>query len=334
MNEKIIEVLPVHFNVPNHYLPLDEFIETARDVEEILNELNFKFFEGKLNIQILVLPSEDGTFLKRIGFLLLGSATLAWTFLGSDVGKGFVKGLTGHEPAYWAEQAGEGAKELLILKESTKGFLEKDNQTLNQAGITMIEFPSAFKARNDFYSMCLRSEDVKGVEFNKSGKFDIGRGKFSDYFKAEEDKVNIVTTKFINRIHKLIVVAPVISEGSYAQWKARDFETSAHFKFHLKDDGFLQGVLLGKYPFKESKNEDVITVCIEYKIEETNGVEHVCERNAVKIYQFNAIKIAEIPKDISFMLPDEWVRYGEKKKIIEEKNQIALNFDEGYGKKK
>lgn len=333
MNEKIIEVIPIHFNVQNHYLPLDEFIETARDVEEILEELNLKIFDGKLRIQILVLPPENGTFLKTIGILLLGGAGLTWTFLGSDIGKGFVKGLTGHEPAYWAEKAGESAKELIILKESTKGFLEKDNHTLNQAGITMVEFPSAFKARNDFYNMCLRSEDILGVEFNNEGKFDIERNKFSNYFTVEADKGIVVTIKSIYRLHKLVVVAPVISMGSYAQWKTRDFETSAPLNFHLKDDDFMQGLLSGKYPFKVKKDEDVINACIEYKIEETNGVEHVVERNAVKVYQFNQIKISKVPKDISLMLPEEWERYGDKKTVVEEKKQTAFDFSEDCGKK-
>ncbi len=299
MNEQHIEIIPIHFNVPNHYLPLVEFIETANDVANILEDFNLKFFEGKLNIQILVMPSEDGSFLKKLGISVVLATTVSWGFIESDTGKGFVKGLTGHEPSYWAEKAGKKTKELLILKESTTGFLEKDNQTLNDFGIHENDFPSAFKARNSFYRMCLEDAEIAGIEFNDSGDFPISRANFANYFTPEV-AVDDAPPKSVYKIHQLDIVAPVICEGSSAQWRTRDAKTLTPLNFHLKDDEFFQGILSGKYPLKETKKNDVITVCIEYIIMEENGEEKVCERNAIKVYKFNDVLIAKVPDDIDF----------------------------------
>ncbi|MFA5830027.1 MAG: hypothetical protein WC843_06090 [Candidatus Gracilibacteria bacterium] len=326
MSERSIEVISIHFNVPSHYLLLSEFIETANDVEQILQEFNFKFFDAKLNIQILVLPPEEGSFLKKLGiFFALPVCVLSWGFLESDIGKAYIKGLTGNEPAYWAEIAGEGtAKELIILKESVKGFLEKNNNTLEQAGIKINEFPFAYKARNNFYNMCLKSEEISGVEFNNSGCFDIKRVNFPNYFTKEIDKPDGKKSKSVFRLHRLVIVAPVISGGSSAQWKTRDAKTLNPLNFFLKDEDFYDGILSGKYPLKETGNDDIITVCIEYKIHEENGQEKVYERSAIKVYQFNNIKIAEIPTDLELMAFKESKHFEDKEKENRNENQPSL----------
>lgn len=58
-----IEVLPIHFDVPEHFIPLSTFIETARETEAIINALNQRLFHGELNYRVVVIPPKEGSFL-------------------------------------------------------------------------------------------------------------------------------------------------------------------------------------------------------------------------------------------------------------------------------
>jgi hypothetical protein len=101
------EIIPLHFETVDHNFPLKQFIEVAQSAEAIVENFNQQFFEGKLNYKILVIPPEQGTFLEILGIAITGTASSAWVFLESDIGKAFVKGLSGHEPAYWGNKIGK-----------------------------------------------------------------------------------------------------------------------------------------------------------------------------------------------------------------------------------
>lgn len=51
-----IEVLPIHFDVPEHYIPLRTFIDTASHAEEIVASLNAEWFAGELDYEVVVIP--------------------------------------------------------------------------------------------------------------------------------------------------------------------------------------------------------------------------------------------------------------------------------------
>lgn len=61
-----------------------------------------------------------------------------WTFVNSDVGSAYIKGLTGHDAIYWAEKGGK--KTRFLLKEMTRGFLEKDAVEINNISINKNNF--------------------------------------------------------------------------------------------------------------------------------------------------------------------------------------------------
>lgn len=98
--ENIVEVIPLHFDVPHHRIPLDDFIQTAKKTEAILDGFNNRLFDGKLKYQMLVVPPKDGGFIEILGYIstAMGSIGLVWAYSQTKDGKAFFKGLTGHEP--------------------------------------------------------------------------------------------------------------------------------------------------------------------------------------------------------------------------------------------
>ncbi len=261
--QDLMEIIPIHFDVSDHYLPLHEFIETARTTKEIIDALNDEFFDGRFKYELIVLPPEKGSFKSRLGIkpiTAVGILALAWAGLESDIGKGYIKGLTGHEPSYWAEKLGESHKEAIthdeieeqetvsvhcatvILSESTKGFLQKNYNQLRQAGITKKHFREAYEAKNEFYEACYRLPAIKGVGFSDTEDFPIKRNDFPGLIedipqKTEEDDERDWTVE----IRYIKVTSPNWERtDSQRTWrgKYRQNDQDKFAVFHVEDDLF------------------------------------------------------------------------------------------------
>ncbi|MEX0827617.1 MAG: hypothetical protein WD005_01565, partial [Haliea sp.] len=159
-DEGMIEIIPIHFDVPGHQIPLSTFIATAEQTEAVIGSLNRELFDGNLKYELFVLPPEEGTFLSRLGFVLLAGYGVVWSFTESDVGAAFIKGLTTQAPAYWAEMVGTEFRDKLIdspdseeaeadeeqvakrryesriISEATKSFLQTNISDLEAIGVT------------------------------------------------------------------------------------------------------------------------------------------------------------------------------------------------------
>lgn len=102
-HEDISEQLFFHFDVSESFLDIETFIETAQQAQRIIEALDETFFDGRLNYRLIVLPPTARSFLTRLAVIAGGVAAVA-AFLDTDIGNSYVKGLTGKEPAYWAEK--------------------------------------------------------------------------------------------------------------------------------------------------------------------------------------------------------------------------------------
>jgi hypothetical protein len=195
-------VIPLHFNTfdNSHALSLDSFTKTSYAAQEILNGLNKELFKGKFKYEVVILPPNEGSFLAFLGLAGGTIVPAAFKFLESDIGKGYVKGLTGQEPKYWSEKIGEFKSQQVnkaveatlaagkILKESAKGFLQKQTKELETDGITPGVFSEAYLGRNKFYSACRDDQNILGVGFNKKHDFPISRNKFYDFATTVPDE--------------------------------------------------------------------------------------------------------------------------------------------------
>lgn len=204
-SEGDFEVIPIHFDVPDHHLPLKTFIETASQTEAVIAALNEKLFDGRLQYEILVLPPEVGTFKTKLAIVCSTFAAF-WALVESDSGKGLIKGLTGHEPSYWTELAGQKIRQkivssvqsastereqesqehrvqtltqAIIIVESTKSFLQKDTDDLSRIGVQPPAYRDAFEARNLFYKSCYDNSEIRSIGFEEAEHFPIKRSDFA-----------------------------------------------------------------------------------------------------------------------------------------------------------
>ncbi|MCE9508314.1 MAG: hypothetical protein K8R48_08410 [Alphaproteobacteria bacterium] len=250
----LIQVLPLHFNIAEHYLPLDEFIETAKNTRAIVENFNKEFCGGKLKYRIVVLPPEKGSFKSRLGVWIIAGASTLWLFAESDIGKGYISGLTGQEPAYWAKQSGVATKKAIdevtkkdtneskqaasvVLKECAKGFLAKDTDELRKIGMDKRHFREAYEAKNEFYTTCSNNPEIKGIGFDDTEKFPIKRVDFPRFIvdlpPKDDDDANL---NWQTEVKTVTVTSPVwIRDGRL--WQAK-VDNKRPVLFSIDDDGF------------------------------------------------------------------------------------------------
>ena len=209
----------IHFDVAEHHLNLDTFIQTADSARKIVEALDRTLFDGGSGFEVIVLPPSEGTFGEWLGIhpkKKLSAAAVA-VFLCTPQGEAFTKGLTGQTTSEWFEDAGvfmrqgievaagyvlaeEGAVEksvsgdtpsdagaeaackasTRIVTTMTRGILELGTDALNKIGVDFGDLPDAMDARAEFYEACMKNAEVKGIGFTPEDDFPVPRNSFPE----------------------------------------------------------------------------------------------------------------------------------------------------------
>ncbi len=243
-------VITFHFDVPEHHIPLDQFINTAKSTQDIIENFNRELFDKKLKYDLCVVTPETGGLIELLQVIVPVVAPI-WAFLSTDIGKAYIKGLTDHEPAYWAEQAGKKTRDLsdvdkqklcaMIVIFMVLGFLQKDVADLEKTGLSKEKFRTAYVARNKVYEECIKNPKVKGLGFNASHNFPIKRGDFpslivklpelSQQPETEENTLWKIDTP------NLVVNSPNWKRDSKRLWQASTGEHN-DIAFTIEDQNF------------------------------------------------------------------------------------------------
>ncbi|PWK64287.1 hypothetical protein [Aminobacter sp. AP02] len=261
-----LAILPIHFDLPAHAIPLDTFVRTAEQAEAIIASLNSELFDGKLKYEILVLAPQEGSFKSRIGVYLVGGWLAVWSFTESDVGQAFIRGLTLQDPAHWAEQAGAAIREQMVsdddneaiedsdeapadgevksraaaefLVETTKSFLQTDVSELESVGITTTRFRDGFAARNEFYEACADTPEIWGVGFEDEPVFPVGRSDFLRLQVSLPPREDEDDEPWSTGIVDLKVTSPNWDrEDRQRSWKGKDLKGRERL-FRIEDEQF------------------------------------------------------------------------------------------------
>lgn len=247
-------LISLHFDVPEHHITLSQFIDSAKSAQEIIDSFNQEFFDKQLKYELRVVAPQQGGLIELLQVILPVAAPV-WAFLCTDIGKAYIKGLTDHEPAHWAELAGKKTKEIsqeLSEIDKTKlcttiialmviGFLQKDTADLQKTGLSKEKFRTAYSAKNRVYEACIKNPEVKGLGFDFSHDFPIKRADFPRFIvdipaqpeppEIEEHKGWIVDTV------DLIVHSPNWKRDNKRKWQGSTTDTQ-DIAFLVEDDNF------------------------------------------------------------------------------------------------
>lgn len=306
VGEGDIETISIHFDVPGHAIPLSTFVRTSQEAEAVLRSLTTELLGDVVEFEFLVLPPEEGSFLTRIGVILLAGWGVVWTFTESDIGKAFLKGLTDHEPAYWAEKLGktlksgikEGEEEkpartqpvkgiaASILAEATTGFLQKPTSELEAVGVTVDKFRDAYRAKSEFYEACIATPQLRAIGFSESPIFPIRRAEFIDHqaillpAEPDEEQPWFVATVLLR------VPSPNWDREDRARhWKGQD-QHGRHRYFRIEDEEFWVRVAAGKI-----STHIVDTMKVQWAFQGKPEQPRNCR--VLRVLEFNQMKLAE-----------------------------------------
>lgn len=304
-------------------------MSTSEQARAIIRALNEELFDGELQFQILVLPPAEGSFLTRLGVVLLAGWGIVWTFTESDIGQAFIKGLTGHEPAYWAEDAGTSARDLLkranpavgvdddpernlsstIVCESVKSFLSRPNRELVRDGLDKARFRAAYEAKNAFYESCAITPQIRGIGFDEYPNFPIRRDQFPEHHSTlpppeEIDELWFVATAVLR------VTSPNWDRTDRArQWKGRDHQGRDRY-FRIEDEEFWS--LVGR----EAISTHIIdTMKVQWAYQGRPDQPKNCR--VLKVLEFNEVALTPPLADDALL-----VRLGELRQAVRDQGDL------------
>lgn len=244
-------VIPIHFNVDEHHLALDQFIIAAKSTEAIVEGFNQQLFGGKLEYQLVVLPPEPGTFKEKFG-LITCSAGFLLAAISPELLSGMAKEITGKSIFEIGQELGKPITNLIeftkqeldenftshFVGEMTVGFYQKPDNELEAVGITKQAYTKSYEGRNTFYETCYRNNEIKGIGFDDTDNFPIQRNDFARFIvqlpEKEEDDDN---DNWEVEITFIKVISPNWERGDNRTWKAR-YDKSKEAYFTIEDEEF------------------------------------------------------------------------------------------------
>ncbi|APO67516.1 hypothetical protein IE4872_CH01895 [Rhizobium gallicum] len=306
------DYLYFHFDVEEHHLKLETFIQTAESARKVVASLNENLFNKSLKYELIVLPPDEGSFLTKLA-IWVGIGWGIIQFLDSDIVAAYIDGLTGKSPAEWAKEFGEANQETgkmayvaissegkpakdkaacqlsaSIVVAMTRGVLEKDTSDLKKIGMDVGTLTDALDARAEFYAACIHDGDVGRVGFSPDDVFPIPRSSFAERAqkpprKPEEDKPPEWTVS----IESIYVTSPNWDEDDQRvrHWKGKD--QSRRDCYFVIDDAEFWALVK-----KKDLRVDVLdNLKVQWACQIVDG--RPKNRRVVRVLEYNGNKLAE-----------------------------------------
>jgi hypothetical protein len=269
-----------------HLLPVSNFLQASKSAVTIIDRLNQQILGGRFEYELFIVPPEKGSFLKKIGIIAAAGTVIATPII-QDYALGAFEGITGNRPSHYGRNHTEALRDLAV------GFFQTEVDGLEKLLEPSINLDKAFKAKSEFYEMCIGNDRIHGLGFDDTTDFPITRPRF--IYHTSKDRLRAVASDFI--ICDAVIVSPV-NTNKDLKWELQDTITHNKISAYLRDDDFKSGLLNGKYPQKKTKSDDVLKVLIEYKKQERNGEVENKDICINTVYEFNGAVIKALPKDL------------------------------------
>lgn len=282
MKSQYIDFL-FHFDTKNPYINKDNFIQSLNTVQAIYENLNTNIFDNNFKVNIVVLPSEMGSLKQLIGIFILTSA------LSSPIGEissGFLSGLLGKDLKEYGIDAGKFAQDYL------RRILSTTKLELESLIPKKINIDKSIKYKSDFYRKLLEDENIRGIKY-KETENEIKREKFIYYISS--DIVRDLDPEFEYR--ELQIYRPILGNEQRGKWEFIDNKTKEKVLTTIYDTNFLNSILKGKLPLKQSPNPDIIKCQIQIDSKMVNGETIEKGKKLIAVYQYNDKKIIDVPND-------------------------------------
>jgi hypothetical protein len=301
---RIGQLLPIHFDLPRHVIPLQTFIETAENAGRIAEVINQELFGGSFTLEVVIVPPEEGSFLSQLGIVVTAvgifvAGAIVSGPLGdfgsgifeeivskdaSDVGKDLVKGVRAAFEELKSSSEDREAKCVaasVVTVAAVKWILQEDNEQLETLPIAPV-LRDAFAAKRRFYDACKEVPDLKALGFSQEPNFPIKR---SDFQRLSQISDGPDDDEWRVAIENIIGTSPNWNRNDTARnWKGADQDGHARF-FVIRDERFWEMVFRGNL---NPRIADSMRVQWAYK----QGPKRRKNYIVLRVLEFNGVKVS------------------------------------------
>jgi hypothetical protein len=299
------QLLPIHFDLPRHVIPLRTFVETAESAGRIAEVINQELFGGTFTLEVVIIPPEEGTFLAKLGIVVtvvgiwvaqqivagplsdFGSGVFAEIVSkdASDVGREMVQGVRAAFDELMSPSENQEAKcqaASVVTVAAVKWILQEDNEEIEELPVAPV-LREALVAKRRFYEACKAVQDLKGVGFSRQPTFPIRRGDFQRLSQipegSDDDEWHVA-------IENITGTSPNWNRNDTARnWKGADQDGHARY-FVIRDERFWEMVFRGQL---SPRIADSMRVQWAYKQGPKRRKNHI----VLRVLQFNGVKVSE-----------------------------------------
>jgi hypothetical protein len=307
----------VHYDVPEHFVRMDAFLGTALAAKDALNAFNVAFFDGKLQLDLVVYAPESGGLVQRFGvkikdwsmptLIVLGGIAGTIQFFDTPTVQGVFLELFGTTSAEMIVQAVREGKVAAIeytdrlddfLKNETlyvetllcvvtSRTLEIDRRVIDNAKISSDLKHDLASAQCYFYDSLIKDPSIRAVGFSKEDDFPIQRNQFPERAIRPPLKEEPVASDWIVGHFPIRVTSPNFDKDDQAnrKWKGR-FRNGQNVLFEMLDDDFWKKLKSGEVKFTE-------TTEIEGQLAYKNLNGRSRDHRVIRVMSVNSVKLAE-----------------------------------------
>jgi hypothetical protein len=284
-----IEDFFIHFDLrwDKHEIPISQSIITEQALITIVEEINNKFFDSKLQFKIIVYSSENWWLVKKFGI----TTCLIGTFVLWQITPDIINWIV-----MWLNPNNKEVKHYIqdwtvYLKDIVQWFLEKDNNQLLDAWVKIEDFYKWYDAKNKFYTEAIKNKDVQWLWFDTSHNFPINRWDFN--YRVSELNWENSNIEPVDKYHDLLVVSPInTKDDKKLSWQFKDPILKERFWAYMEDKVFYNNYL--KNPIYLKK----IIVKMRYHIKINDSWEKfIDKKDIIVVYQYNESKLLNLPKE-------------------------------------
>lgn len=298
------QLLPIHFDLPRHVIPLQTFIETAENAGRIAEVINQELFGGSFTLEVVIVPPEEGSFLSQLGIVV---TTVSIFVVGAivsgplgDFGSGIFEEIVSKDASDVGKELAQGVraafedlasptedKEVkcvaasVVTVAAVKWILQEDNEELEALPVAQV-LRDALVAKRRFYEACEDVPDLKAIGFSRQPTFPIKRSDFQRISQipesADDDEWRVV-------IENITGTSPNWNRKDTARnWKGADQDGHARF-FVIRDERFWEMVFRGDL---NPRIADSMRVQWAYKQGPKRRKNHV----VLRVLEFNGVKVS------------------------------------------
>lgn len=251
------QLLPIHFDLPRHVIPLATFIETAESAGRIAEVINQELFGGSFTLDVVIVPPEEGSFLSQLGIVVTAvgifvAGAIVSGPLGdfgsgifeeivskdaSDMGKELVQGVRNAFEELASSSENREAKCVaasIVTVAAVKWILQEDNEELEALPMAPA-LKDALVAKRRFYEACRDVPDLKAIGFSRQPNFPIKR---RDFQRISQIPAGMDDDEWRVAIEDITGTSPNWNRRDTARnWKGADQDGHARF-FVIRDERF------------------------------------------------------------------------------------------------